>query len=157
MAEVVQEAEWRRQSFAEWLRVMGPVYARLYLPYGRGGRYPPMREAILDLRAAMLWTEEQRDNAFDHWDWINKPDAVWERANGVLNTFGLEMPRHLFDAVWKLYAECEADPDPVWDDARAVWQTDKAGALNAAVWRLLWATTDALRYGRDKLSRKRYG
>ena len=156
MDEVVEQAEWRHLSFAEWLRVLAPVHARLYMPFGRGGQYPPIREATFDLRAAMLWTDHQIDHPQDQWWWSNTPDEVWQRASGTLARFGLLMTRSLFDAVWKLDAKCDQDPDPLWDAARGAWEPGASAPLDQAVCRLLWAAHDALRDGPEDFSRRRY-
>lgn len=155
--EVVEEADWRHLSFAEWLRVMAPVYALLYLPFDDRGRFPPVREAIFDLRAVMLLIEEERDNPTDHFDWCNSPGEVWSRASGALARFGLLMPRHLFDAVWRLYEDFERHPDTIWREAYAVWDQPDGGLPREVLWRLLWAAHDALHIGPEQLCRRRYG
>lgn len=154
--EVVEEADWRHLSFAEWLRVVAPVYARLYLPSDDRGRYPPVREAIFDLRAAMMWTEELSDHPQDVWDWCNCAEEVRGRARETLARFGLLMPSHLFDAVWRLCEDFERDPDTIWREAHAVWDQPDGGLPREVLWRLLWAAHDALRIGPEQLCRRRY-
>jgi hypothetical protein len=157
MEQVVEQSEWRHLSFAEWLRVLAPVHAQLYLPLRCGGRYSPIREAIFDRRAAMLWTDHQIDHPQDQWWWSNSSDDVWQQASGTLSRFGLLMPRRLFDAVWKLCAECDQDPAPLGDAARGAWEPGPSVPLDQTEWRLLWAAHDALRDGPENSSRRRYG
>lgn len=146
-----------RTSFASWLHILGAVHARLYLRHPPGG-YHPLWTAIFDLRAAMLY-DEGRDNDSDHWDWIDGPGALWERADATLASFGILMPRQTFDAVWQLYAESDADPDPVWGRAYDTWEAagDWRGDDDRATIRLMEAARDALRHGPEEASRRRYG
>lgn len=86
-----------RLTFASWLHILGPVYARLYLRHPSGG-YHPIWTAIFDLRAAMLY-DEMRDNDSDRWGSMDGPGAIWDRASTTLASFGILMPRRTFDAV----------------------------------------------------------
>ncbi|MFV1496383.1 hypothetical protein VW040_08620 [Phaeobacter sp. JH85H1] len=155
--ELENEADDGSLSFASWLHVLAPVYARLYLHHPPAG-YHPIWTAIFDLRAAMLF-DELRDNDSDRWDCMDGPNAIWDRASATLESFGILMPRRTFDAVWDLYADYEADPDPVWGRAYATWET-------AGVWRedderatirLLEAARYALRDGPERVCRRNFG
>ncbi|NWH07343.1 MAG: hypothetical protein HXY22_01615 [Alphaproteobacteria bacterium] len=150
-------------SFASWLRILAPVYARLYLSPRRNLRrapdgYHPLWAAIFDLRAAMLY-DDGRDNDIYHWEWMDAPDTIWERADATLASFGILMPRWTFDAIWQLYEGSAADPDPVWGRAYDTWEAAGGwrGDDDRATIRLMEAARDALRHGPEEATRRRYG
>ena len=151
------EADDGSLSFASWLHVLAPVYARLYLRHPPAG-YHPFWTAIFDLRAAMLY-DEGRDNDSDRWHWMDGPNAIWDRASATLESFGILMPRRTFDVVWQLYADYEADPDPVWGRAYAVWKAadERRDDDDRAMIRLMEAARDALRDSPERVCRRNFG
>lgn len=139
-------------TFAAWLDVLAPIYARLYLR-----PHSPLWNAIFDLRAAMvvdLWG----DSSSTDWQY---DEGIRHRAPHTLASCGLLLPDALFDEVWRTYRE--GSGGEVAHQAYDLWEPqvrarDRSGEDDGwARWRLLEAARTALRYGPDEASQQRYG
>lgn len=129
-----------RLTFAVWLDVVAPAYARLYLR-----KDSPLWNAIFDLRAAMI-VDQVGDCSSDDW---THDDGVLHRAPATLASCGILLPRALFDRVWRIYRESPG----------AVWQEDGARSENDDAWarcRLLNAARYAIDHGWQRACRSRF-
>jgi hypothetical protein len=130
-----------RPSFSDWLNLAAVGFAKTCTPDS------PLRRAILDIRAAMIVDmDEFRLPA------ANLPSPIWDRAEAILRSCGIVMPRALFDNVWWVYcnppvgSEWAYPVEPLGDDAR--WW---------ARHHLLEAARAALHQGPQEASNRRFG
>jgi hypothetical protein len=133
-------------SFASWLDVLAPVYARLYLREGS-----PIWNAIFDLRAAMIldsWGDSSSD------DWAHEQGIRW-RAPRTLESCGILLPEAVFNRVRRIHEDSQGT---LGRNAHDLWQADADAEGDCwARWRLLDAARDALSYGPETACRRRYG
>lgn len=141
-----EDAERGALSFAAWLDLLAPVYARLYLRRGS-----PLWNAIFDLRAAMIF-DSMGDSSSD--DWTHENGIRW-RAPRTLADCGILLPKVVFNSVWRVYEDSQ---DTLGRDAYWIWQADADAEGDAwARCRLLEAARDALRFDPETVCRRRYG
>jgi len=88
----------RAAMFVDWLVVLAPLHARAF-----ARPWSPISLAIFDMRAAALKLDES-DTPSNIWI-LNEPDPAFDDLSRLLWSYGIDLPRRMFDVVWQLYCE----------------------------------------------------
>ena len=144
-------------DFRQWLIVSALEQARAIVPKGRD-RWPhdhPIEEAIRDLRAAAIF-DDGRDEQ-DGWDIVNGMAGFSTHPADRLRRWGIQMPRHIFDAVWALYCAFVHLSFREPQDLSAAANDQSISGHMAAELRLTRALVETYERGAIETCRRRYG